>query len=102
MGEPDLLPLLAKQRSIKIVTSNPTGNVNMMRLNHLQPPFDNPKILQALLYAVDQQACMEAYVGSDTSMFYTPHGVFCPKTPTDSSAGLEPLQARATMPRPRR
>ncbi len=88
----DLLPLLARQRNVKVVTTNPTGNVNMMRPNHLQPPFDNPKILQALLYAVDQQACMEAIVGTDSSMYHTPHGVFCPKTPMASDAGLAPLQ----------
>ena len=88
----DLLPLLARQRGIKLVSTNPTGMVNMMRPNHRQPPFDNPKVLQALLYAVDQQACMEAIVGSEPSMSYTPHGFFCPKTAMASDIGLEPLQ----------
>ncbi|MGI4810085.1 MAG: ABC transporter substrate-binding protein, partial [Janthinobacterium lividum] len=87
----DLLPLLAKARGVKVVTTNPTGNVTMMRPNHLQPPFDNPKILQALLYAIDQQACMQAVVGTDPAMYTTPHGVFCPNTPMASTAGLEPL-----------
>ncbi len=87
----DLLPLLAKARGIKVVTTNPTGNVTMMRPNHLQPPFDNPKILQALLYAIDQQALMQAVVGTDPAMYTTPHGVFCPNTPMASTAGLEPL-----------
>ena len=88
----DLLPLLVRQRKIKVADKNPTGNVNMMRPNHLQPPFDKPEVLQALLYAVDQQACMEAIVGSAPTMYATPHGVFCPKTSMASNVGLEPLQ----------
>jgi len=88
----DLLPLLARQRMIKVADKNPTGNVNMMRPNHLQPPFDKPEVLQALLYAVDQKACMEAIVGSDPAMYATPHGVFCPKTSMASNVGLEPLE----------
>ncbi len=90
----DLLPLLARQRTLTVATTNPTGNVNMMRPNHLQPPFDNPKVLRALLYAVDQQACMEAIVGSDPAMYATPHGVFCPNTAMASNAGLSPLEGK--------
>ena len=76
----DLLPLLRKDRNIRIATINPTGNVNMMRPNHLQPPFNNPAILQALFYAIDQPSFMEAIVGNDPSMYTTPHGFFCPNT----------------------
>jgi peptide/nickel transport system substrate-binding protein len=88
---PDLLPLLRKDSNIKVEVINPTGAVNMMRPNHLQPPFNNPKILQALLWAVDQSAFMEAIVGSDPSMYHVPHGVFCPGTPMASEVGLQPL-----------
>ena len=95
----DLLPLLARTRGIKILNTNATGNTNMMRPNHLQPPFNNPEVLQALLYAVDQQACMEAVVGTDTSMYRTPHGVFCPDTPMASPVGLEPLLGPRDYPR---
>ena len=95
----DLLPLLARTRGIKVLNTNATGQTNMMRPNHLQPPFNNPKVLQALLHAVDQQACMEAVVGSDTSMYRTPHGVFCPDTPMASPVGLEPLLGPRDYPR---
>jgi peptide/nickel transport system substrate-binding protein len=87
----DLLPLLRTDKNIKIEVINPTGSVNMMRPNHLQPPFNNPKILQALLWAIDQTAFMEAIVGIDPSMYHTPHGFFCPGTPMASEVGLEPL-----------
>jgi peptide/nickel transport system substrate-binding protein len=87
----DLLPLLRRDNNIKIDVINSTGSVNMMRPNHLQPPFNNPKILQALLWAVDQSSFMEAIVGDDPSMYHVPHGFFCPGTPMASDVGLEPL-----------
>ena len=87
----DLLPLLRKSKDIRIEVKNPTGSVDMMRPNHLQPPFNNPAILRALLLAIDQASYMEAIVGNDPSMYRTPHGVFCPNTPMASTDGLEPL-----------
>jgi peptide/nickel transport system substrate-binding protein len=87
----DLLPLLHRDKNIKIAVSNPTGSVNMMRPNHLQPPFNNPKVLQALFYAIDQASFMEAILGSDPSMYHTPHGFFCPNTSMARNLGLGPL-----------
>lgn len=87
----DLLPLLRKDPGVRIAVSNATGAVNMMRPNHLQPPFDKPAVLRALLWGIDQSACMEAIVGGDPAMYHVPHGVFCPNTPMASEVGLEPL-----------
>jgi len=88
----DLLPLLRRSRQIRIAVNNPTGSVNMMRPNHLQPPFDNPAIRRAMLHAFSQTDFMQAIVGNDPAMFHVPHGVFCPDTPMASEAGLEPLK----------
>jgi peptide/nickel transport system substrate-binding protein len=88
----DLLPLMRKDKNIVIANTNPTGAVNMMRPNHLQPPFDNPAVLRALMWGLDQAAFMQAIVGDDPSMYYTPHGFFCPNTPMASNVGLEPLE----------
>lgn len=88
----DLLPLLRRERRIKIEVVNPTGAVDMMRLNHLQPPFDKPAIRRAMLHAISQADMMQAIVGNDPAMYHVPHGVFCPGTPMASEAGLEPLK----------
>jgi len=87
----DLLPLLRRDRRVRIEVTNPTGAVNMMRPNHLQPPFNNPAVLRALMHAFSQADFMQAIVGNDPAMYHTPHGFFCPKTPMASEAGLEPL-----------
>ena len=75
---PDLLPVLARNRAVRSGISNPMGTVTAIRLNHLQPPFNNPALRRALLMAVDQDDYTIAIAGSDPSMrksmmsFFTP------------------------------
>ena len=61
---PDLLPLLQKDSNIKIMVVNRAGRQYEMRFNTLHKPFDNPKIREAVLYALDQKPFLEANVGS--------------------------------------
>ncbi len=61
---PDLLPLLQKDKNIKTMVTNTAGRQYAMRFNVLYKPFDNPKIRQAVLYALDQKAFLEANVGN--------------------------------------
>lgn len=91
---PDLLPLLRKHPKLTVAIPDPTGGVEMMRPNHLQPPFNNPAIRRALMWAVNQTDYMQAIVGDDPSMYYTPLGVFTPGTPMASDVGLEPLKGK--------
>ncbi len=91
---PDLLPLLRRDKNIKVAIPDPTGGVMMMRPNHLQPPFDNPAMRRALWSVIAQQDYMQAVVGTDPSMYYTPLGFFCPKTAFGSDVGLEKLEGR--------
>ncbi|MDB5416308.1 MAG: Peptide/nickel transport system substrate-binding protein, partial [Rubritepida sp.] len=88
----DLLPLLRRNRQIRIEVTNPTGALDMMRPNHLQAPFNNPGIRRAMFHAVDQTALMQAIVGTDAAMYHVPHGMFCPDTPMATEDGLEPLR----------
>jgi peptide/nickel transport system substrate-binding protein len=88
----DLLPLLRKDANLKVAVPDPTGIVEMMRPNHLQPPSNNPAIRRALMWGIDQAAFMQAIVGNNPEMYYTPLGNFCPKTPMASDVALEPLQ----------
>ena len=60
----DLLPLLAKAPNVKVTVHDRVGNQAMLRMNHLYPPFDNPKGRQALLYMVDQSDYMNVAVGN--------------------------------------
>jgi peptide/nickel transport system substrate-binding protein len=65
----DLLPLLSKNPKIRLEVQDPTGGVEMMRPNHLQPPFNNPAIRRAFMWAIDQNEFMQAIVGDDKKMY---------------------------------
>ena len=61
---PDLLPLLQKDKNIKVMVVNKAGRQYELRFNVLHKPFDNPKIREAVLYALDQKPFLEANVGN--------------------------------------
>jgi ABC-type oligopeptide transport system substrate-binding subunit len=69
----------------------------MLRVNHLQPPFDNPAILRALLGAIDQSAFMTAVAGDDPAFQSSPIGFFAPGTVMASDVGLDVLRGPRDM-----
>src|SRR5262249_55290003 len=50
---PDLLPILQKDKNIKITVVNRAGRQYAMRFNVMFKPFDNPKVRQAVFYALE-------------------------------------------------
>jgi peptide/nickel transport system substrate-binding protein len=60
----DLIPLLKADSNIKLIDYNPLGLQYTFRPNHLQKPFDNPKIRQALWYAFNQKDFLDATIGN--------------------------------------
>src|SRR4051812_22394258 len=90
---PDLLPLLRKRNILTPVT-DPTGTPFVLRPNHLHPPLDNPKLRRALIGAFDQQECMIAMMGGDTSLWTVPAGFFPPLSPMASDAGMGALASK--------
>jgi peptide/nickel transport system substrate-binding protein len=65
----DLLPTLAGDRNIKLMVSNPQGNESLMRLNCLQPPFNDVAIRRVVLMGVNQDDYMRATFGDDQSLW---------------------------------
>ena len=85
----DLMGLLRRSRGVKVVVQEPSGQIAILRMNHLQPPFNNPAIRRALLGAVSQEDLVTTVVGTDKAMSRTGVGYFCPDTPMASIVGLE-------------
>jgi peptide/nickel transport system substrate-binding protein len=86
----DLIPLLAGDKNIKLWNYNPLGLQYTMRFNHTQPPFDNPKMRQAVTYALNQKDFLEATVGNPD--YYQPcKAMFVCGTPLASEKGMEGL-----------
>ena len=87
----DLLPVLRKQKGVRVETTVPTGFVATMRFNHLIPPFNNPALRRALYGAVTQSDYMIGMVGTDPDNWRDKVGYFCPGTPMANAAGMEAL-----------
>ena len=82
---------LRKRNLLTVALPNPTGQIPVMRMNQLHPPFDNPAIRRAVLSAVSQPEFLAAIVGEDASLKHVPAGFFCPGTPMASDEGMEAL-----------
>jgi peptide/nickel transport system substrate-binding protein len=93
----DLLPILGGEEDIATRVLDPRGYTCMMRVNHLQPPFDNPAIRRALLGAIDQASFMTAVAGSDPAYQFSPVGFFAPGTPMASDVGLDVFRGPRDM-----
>jgi peptide/nickel transport system substrate-binding protein len=86
----DLLPLLKKDGGIKLWDYNPLGNQYTFRPNHLQKPFDNPLIRQALWYALNQKDFLDAVIG-DPDYYKTCKAMFVCATAFATDKGMEGL-----------
>ena len=85
---PDLLPLIAKEKGIKVMVVNRAGRQYAMRFNVLHKPFDNAKVRQAVLYALDQKEFLDANVGNPE--YYTVcKSLFPCGSPLESTVGWE-------------
>ncbi|AWB25491.1 ABC transporter substrate-binding protein [Methylobacterium currus] len=84
---PDLVPLLRKNSNINVDIADPLGNIGAFRMNHLHPPFDNPKVRQAVLMGMNQEDYMRALIGDDDKLWKPLPGFFTPGTPLYSEAG---------------
>jgi peptide/nickel transport system substrate-binding protein len=89
----DLLPLLAQSPDLAISLVEVTGNIGLLRMNQLFPPFDNPAIRRALLAALSQADCMTAIAGDNRQAWRDGVGFFAPDTPMASTEGLAALTA---------
>jgi peptide/nickel transport system substrate-binding protein len=94
---PDLVPLLSKNKDITIASVDPLGSIGVMRFNHLQPPFNNQTLRQAMLYVVDQKDVMTALGGEDQKFWKTCYSYFTCGTPMSNEAGAAPLKGKRDL-----
>ncbi|HTR88372.1 MAG TPA: ABC transporter substrate-binding protein [Reyranella sp.] len=84
----DLLPLLAKDKNIKLFDGNPLGNQYAFRFNTLFKPFDNPKIRHAVMVAFGQEEFLKATIG-DPKYYKVCKSPFICGTPLASEEGMK-------------
>ena len=65
----DLVPVLKRNKDIVVAVHNKSGFMAYLRPNFIQPPFDNIKARQALLYVVNQEDYMASAIGGDPTLY---------------------------------
>ena len=84
----DLLPLVEKDKNVTVMTIDKAGRQYVMRFNTLLKPFDNPKVRQAVVYAMRQKPFLQANVG-DPRFYRECKSLFPCGLPLESSKGWE-------------
>ncbi|WP_339948407.1 ABC transporter substrate-binding protein [uncultured Albimonas sp.] len=86
----DLLPVLEQVPEVKVDVLNKMGLVTIGRFNFLNPPFDDLKVRQAAMMAMNQDDVLAALIGNPD--YYTACGaMFLCDTPLESDAGAGPV-----------
>lgn len=83
---PDFLPTLSGNPDIKTMPQDTLGMQMVFRMNTIVPPFDNPKIRQAIRYMIDQDKFAQAYV-SDPSLYKNCPSFYMCSSPYVTEAG---------------
>ena len=84
----DLLPLLEKDKSVRLIRGS--ANQYVFRMNWLQAPFNNAKVRQAAFMALRQQDFLEAVVGNP-QYWRTCKALFTCGSPLATEVGMDGL-----------
>jgi ABC-type transport system substrate-binding protein len=96
---PEIQQLLRRNRALAIEPMDPAPMMALLRFNHLQPPFNDKRMRQALLPAIDQESFMQAAVGTDPALYQTGVGIFTPGGPMASDVALDALRGPRSLDR---
>jgi peptide/nickel transport system substrate-binding protein len=86
---------LKKASGVNIVNKDPLGFQYMCRFNHLHAPFNNQKVRQAALAAMQQEPFLRAQVGVK-ELYKTCSSMFTCGTPYGSAKGSD-IQSKSNM-----
>jgi peptide/nickel transport system substrate-binding protein len=84
----DLYPVLKADGNVRLTNLNPLGNQYTLRYNTLHKPFDNAKIRQAVMWALNQEDFLKAVIG-DPQYYKVCQSIFPCGSPMASTKGFE-------------
>jgi len=79
---------LERNPDIQMVVTNPLGSRFFLRFNHLQPPFNNPKVRRAAMAALNQLEFLKTQVGI-RARYRTCFSVYPCNTPYFTNRGMD-------------
>jgi len=87
----DFLQILKATPGVKLDSHPASGNMGIIQMNHLHPPFNNVKARQALLYLLSNADYLNT-IASDKSLQTLCFSFFGCGTPMETDAGSEPYK----------
>ena len=99
---PDLIPMLRKSRNVVVDIQDRYGNIGVLSMNHLYPPFNDARARRAILMALNQEEYMRAYLGDEATMWKLLPGYFVPGSPYYTEQGGEILKGPRKLDEARR
>jgi peptide/nickel transport system substrate-binding protein len=89
---PDLVPMLRKNRNVVVDIQDRLGNIGILGINHLFPPFNDVRARRAILTALSQEEYMRAFVGDDANLWKPQPGYFTSGSPLYTEQGGDILK----------
>ena len=83
---PDFAGDIRKNAKLRLVPMDSLGVEAMFRMNLVQPPFSNPKIREAILYMMQQETFLKAFI-DDPKFTRTLHSFYIHGSPYYTDAG---------------
>ena len=90
----DMMPVIEESTTAKVLISPQAGNSLQLVVNHLNPPFDNPKIREALQWSLEQAPFMQAIYGDRTDLYQLCAAVFFCGSPFESEVNTDRIVKR--------
>lgn len=86
----DLIPVMESAPGVKVQILNEYGVQGWLRVNHLYPPFDNPKAREAMMWLIKQTDYLQATIGNPEYYRECPSLFGC-GLPFENDAGASPM-----------
>jgi len=99
LPSPDFYAGLGKNPGVLLQIDDPAGKVSFLRLNHLQPPFNDVRVRRAVLAGVRQDDYMQSVLGDDPSLWRICHSQFPCGTPYEVDDQGRSMPASLTVAR---
>ncbi len=91
---PDHIAKLKAAENVRVEKFDTLGYQCVLRLNHLQPPFNNIYARQAVLWATDMEMALKVVVGNDPDMYRKCPSMYPCDTPFATDIGSKPLMTQ--------
>lgn len=99
---PDQHEAIGQTDGVQLRVNKAAGVLPVLLFNHMVPPFNNARLLRAVLPAFDELEFMTASMASTPSLYATGVGIFTPGSACASDAGLDVLTATRDLEAARR